>query len=275
MTIRRKIQLGVVVILLMFAGLSGFAINQMTVMSRHFSGLTEKVIPTLGLSAQISLVLDKLRVTQAYQVLEQNSQQANVLQMDVGKLQARMYKLIQQYRQVVTDPAQQSALDFLENDFNAYMESWDSLRAGADSNLAGRALEVLRSSAPIHARLRSRVADLDDLTRDLADKAGAASEAAADAARTGAIVAVVVLTIMLGGLIVLSNRDILMPMRRLIATIDRLADGDLASDIPLVTRRDENQANRMPDTRAAAPQPPTRRSAGTSSSRSSTGDTRM
>jgi sigma-B regulation protein RsbU (phosphoserine phosphatase) len=159
--------------------------------------------------------------------------------MDVGKLQARMYKLILQYRQVVTDPAQQSALDFLENDFNAYMESWDSLRAGADSNLAGRALEVLRSSAPIHARLRSRVADLDDLTRDLADKAGAASEAAADAARTGAIVAVVVLTIMMGGLIVLSNRDILMPMRRLIATIDRLADGDLASDIPLVTRRDE------------------------------------
>ena len=55
----------------------------------------------------------------------------------------------------------------------------------------------------------------------------------------GAIVAVVVLTVMLGGLIVLSNRDILMPMRRLIATIDRLADGDLASDIPLATRRDE------------------------------------
>ena len=239
MTIRRKIQLGVAVILVMFAGLSGFAINQMTVMSRHFSGLTEKVIPTLGLSAQISLVLDKLRVTQAYQVLEQNSQQANVLQMDVVKLQGRMYKLVEQYREVITDPAQQSALDFLANDFNAYMESWDSLRVGTRSNLAGEALEVLRSSAPIHARLRSRVADLDNLTRDLADKAGEASEEAADDARTGAIVAVAVLTIMLGGLIVLSNRDILMPMRRLIATIDRLADGDLASDIPLVARRDE------------------------------------
>jgi hypothetical protein len=172
MTIRRKIQLGVAVILVMFAGLSGFAINQMTVMSRHFSGLTEKVIPTLGLSAQISLVLDKLRVTQAYQVLEQNSQQANVLQMDVVKLQGRMYKLVEQYREVITDPAQQSALDFLANDFNAYMESWDSLRVGTRSNLAGEALEVLRSSAPIHARLRSRVADLDNLTRDLRGQGG-------------------------------------------------------------------------------------------------------
>jgi serine phosphatase RsbU (regulator of sigma subunit) len=239
MTIRRKIQLGVAVILVMFAGLSGFAINQMTVMSRHFIGLTEKVIPTLGLSAQMSLVLDKLRVTQAYQVLEQDSQQAGVLQLDVAKLQAQMVKLQAEYRALITDPAQQAALDVLDNDFNAYMESWDSLRVGTRSNLAGEALRVLRSSATIHSRLLARIADLDDLTRDLADKAGTASEEAADAARTGAIVAVVVLTVMLGGLIVLSNRDILMPMRRLIGTIDRLADGDLASDIPMAARRDE------------------------------------
>ena len=60
MTLRRKVQLGFAVILLMFAALGGFAINQITVMSRHFNGLTEKAIPTLGLSAQMSLVVDKL-----------------------------------------------------------------------------------------------------------------------------------------------------------------------------------------------------------------------
>ena len=239
MTIRRKVQLGVAIILVMFAGLSGFAINQMAVMSHHFGGLTGRVIPTLDLSAQMNLVLDKLRVSQAYLVLEQSSQQDGVLQTDVVRLQGRMYILLQKYNELVTDPAQQLALDALANDFNAYMESWDSLRVGARGNLAGEALKVLRSSELINARLLARVADLDQLTRNLADKAGDAGEEAADQARTGAILGGVVLTVILGGLILLSNHNVLMPMHRLIGATDRLAEGDLASEIPLAARRDE------------------------------------
>src|SRR5262249_47383909 len=142
MTLRRKVQLGFAVILLMFAGLSAFAINQISVMSSHFTGLTERVIPTLGLSGQMSLVLDKVRVTQAYQVLERRADQASVLQMDVVKLQGRMNKLVQEYQALVTEKEQQEALDALANDFNAYMESWDSLRVSARGNAADEALQV-------------------------------------------------------------------------------------------------------------------------------------
>jgi sigma-B regulation protein RsbU (phosphoserine phosphatase) len=238
MTIRRKVQLGLAVILVMFAALSAFAINQVTVMSRHFNGLTEKVIPTLGLSAQMSLVLDKLRVTQAYQVLDQ-SVDDNVLRMDILKLQAQMNKLQEQYRVLVTDPAQTDALNALAIEFDAYIESSDSLRIGAAGDRGQGALQVLRDSEPAHARLMARLADLDDLTRDLADKAVASSQEAADRANTGALIGVVGMAIALLGLIVLTSRDILRPMRRLIGAINRLADNDLETEIPLTTRRDE------------------------------------
>jgi serine phosphatase RsbU (regulator of sigma subunit) len=239
MTIRRKVQLGFAVILLMFAGLSGFAINQIAVMTRHFSGLTENAIPTLGLTAQMSLVLDKLRLTQAYQVLEPDEAQANLLQLDVAKLQGRMYRLVAEYRKLITDPAQETALNVLDNDFNAYMESWDSLRVGTHVNRTREALHVLRASEPVHARLTARLADLDDLTHELAERAGVQSQRAADHASTGAIASVAVMTVILFGLIVFTNRNILLPMRRLIGAIDRLADGDLETEIPLAGRRDE------------------------------------
>jgi serine phosphatase RsbU (regulator of sigma subunit) len=239
MTIRGKVQLGFAVILAMFVGLSGFALNQMTIMSHHFTGITERVIPTLGLSAEMSLVLDKLRVTQAYHVLEQSKDKMSVLQLDVEKLQARMYKLQREYRELATDPAQQTALDALATDFKTYVTSFDSLRVVSAENRTDEALRLLRQSAPIHAKLLARIADLDDLTRDLADKAGAAGQEAADDATTGAIAAVVGLALILLALVVLSNRDILMPMRRLIGAIDQLAEGDLASEIPLAARRDE------------------------------------
>jgi len=239
MTIRRKVQLGFAIILLMFAGLSAFAIDRIAVMTRHFNGLTEHAIPTLGLTSQMSLVLDKLRLTQAYQILEPDEAQAKLLQFDVLKMQARMYKLIAEYRKLVTDPAQEIALNILDNEFNAYMESWDALRLGTQSNRAREALQVLRSSEPVHAHLTAHLADLDDLTHELADRASAASERAADHAKTGAITAVAVLTLILLGLIVFTNRNILLPIRRLIGAIDRLADGDLAAEIPLANRRDE------------------------------------
>ena len=238
MTIRRKVQLGLAVILVMFAALSAFAINQVTVMSRHFTGLTENVIPTLGLSTQMSLVLDKLRVTQAYQVLDPSADKG-VLQIDVLKLQAQMNKLQQQYRRLITDPAQTEALNALVIDFDAYIESSDSQRVGAAGDRGVGTLQVLRESAPAHARLMARIADLDELTRDLADRAAAASLAAADRANTGAIAAVVAMALVLAGLILLTGRDILAPMRRLIGAIDRLTDNDLDSEIPLTARRDE------------------------------------
>ena len=84
MTIRRKVQIGFAVILLMFAGLSGFAINQIAVMTRHFKGLTEHAIPTLGLTAQMSLVLDKLRLTGA-RVVPQEALRALAAETAAGR----------------------------------------------------------------------------------------------------------------------------------------------------------------------------------------------
>ena len=239
MTIRAKVMLGLALILAMFIGLSLFVIDRITVMSGHFHALNDRAIPTLGLSAEMSVVLDKLRVTEAYHVLERDRDRMNILLVDIEKLQARMYKLQAEYRELVSDPNQLAAVDALAGDFRTYILTFDALRALSEENRTDDALRQLRRTAAIHSKLLSRIADLDDLTRELADKAGDDGEAAADHARTGAITGVALVAVLMIALMVLTSRTILLPMRRLIGAINLLADGDLASDIPFTGRRDE------------------------------------
>ncbi len=239
MTIRRKVLLGFGLILAMFAGLSVFVIDRIAVMSGHFHHMTESVIPTLGLTAEMSLTLDKLRVTEAYHVLEQNRDRMNMLVVAIEKLQARMYNLQADYRKLVTDPAQSDALDTLAADFKTYLLTFEKVRTISEGNQTEEAYRQLRRSAPIYAKLLTDITDLDDLTGDLAERAGSAGLLAIHDARNGTIGGVVLLAAVLMAMTAFTSRNILIPMRRLIGSINLLADGDLATDIPLTTRKDE------------------------------------
>jgi serine phosphatase RsbU (regulator of sigma subunit) len=239
MTIGTKVKLGLALILAMFVGLSTFALDRIGVMARHFDGFTDTVIPTLSLSSEMNVVLDKLRVLEAYHILEQDSDKMRSLRVEIEKLQARMFMLAADYRTITTDPAQHAVLDGLIADLRTYMTAFESLRQTSEENRTNDAFDLLRASAPNHARLIDRLADLDDLSRVAAEQAGEAAMTAAEQARIGAITAVAVLAAIFLALIVYSSRDILAPMRRLIASIDQLALGNLAAPIPLAKRHDE------------------------------------
>lgn len=239
MTIATKVKLGLALILAMFIGLSAFAIDRIGAMSRHFDGFTDTVIPTLTLSGEMNLVLDKLRVSEAYHVLEQDPDRMRSLRVEIEKLQARMFMLVAEYRTLVSDSAQNAALDALIADLRAYVEASESLRRTSEENRTDEAFELLRTSAPIHTRLLDRLSDLDDLSRTAAEQASEAATEVAEHARVGSIVAVAILAVLFLALIVYSSRDILAPMRRIIGSIDQLALGNLAAPIPFVKRHDE------------------------------------
>ena len=239
MTIRAKVRLGVAIILAMFVALSGFTIDRMTVMTRHIDNLADKVVPMLSLTADMSLVLDRLRVSEAHHVLEPDFARMETIRAEIEALQARMYRLQTDYKPLITDPAQQAALDGFAADFAIYVAEFAKLRKMSEANRTDEALTFLRADVPIHARLIARIGELDAAALAVANRAGDEGQEAVNAARIGAIVAATLLACILGALIVLSNRDILAPMRRLIGAIDLLAVGELATAIPLSKRRDE------------------------------------
>jgi sigma-B regulation protein RsbU (phosphoserine phosphatase) len=150
-----------------------------------------------------------------------------------------MFMLAAEYRTVTNDPAQHAVVDGLIADMRTYMISFEILRRTSEENRTTEAFDLLRASAPDHARLLDRLADLDDLSRTAAEQAGEAAMEVAEQARLGAMLAVAVLAAIFLALIVYSSRDILVPMRRIIASIDQLALGNLAAPIPLVKRHDE------------------------------------
>jgi len=238
MTIRSKVKIGMGLILALFVALSAYAIDRMGTMARHWSGLTETVIPTLTLSGEMSMLLDKLRVLEAYLILEQDPDRARPLRVDIEKAQARLFSLMAEYRELAADPAQDAAVDGLAADLRSYVMAFERNR-NTRINDAADAFERLRTSAPIHARLMKHIDDLDELSRARADRAAEAGLDVAGQAKYGAIVAVVAAALTMLTLIVLSNRTILSPMQRLIGAIDVLADGQLAARVPFSGRRDE------------------------------------
>ena len=127
----------------------------------------------------------------------------------------------------------------LATDFKTYLLTFETVRAISEGNQTEEAYRQLRRSAPIYAKLLTDITDLDDLTGDLAEKAGGAGLQAVHDARNGAIGGVVLLAVVLTAMTAFTSRNILIPMRRLIGSINLLADGDLATDIPLTTRKDE------------------------------------
>ncbi len=238
MTIRSKVRMGMALILALFVALSAFAIDRVGTMARHWNGLTETVVPALTLSGEMSMLLDRLRVLEAYRILEQDPDRDRALRIDIEKDQAQLFALMAEYRALIADPAQGSVLDALAFDLRSYVMAFEKNR-DARINDAADAFELLRASAPIHARLVTHIDDLDELSRLQADHAAEAGSSVGRQAKVGAVVAVAVVALIMLTLIVLSNRTILSPMQRLIGTIDVLADGQLAAQVPFSTRRDE------------------------------------
>jgi serine phosphatase RsbU (regulator of sigma subunit) len=239
MTIRTKVQIGFLLVLTMFIALCWFTINRTNLMYRHFHGLLEHTIPTLGISAEMSYVLDRLRVTESYHILEHDPNKMGALWAEIEKLQIQMHGLEAKYNAVITVPAQAAALDAMAADFETYLSAFDAWRALSEQNRTDEAFAALQASAPLYAKLLTRLTDLDLLAGELANNAGAEGEKAATDARNVAIGAVAVVAVFFLVLAVSTSRYILAPIRRLIAAIDRLAGGDLVTDVPLTQRRDE------------------------------------
>jgi serine phosphatase RsbU (regulator of sigma subunit) len=239
MTIRTKVRVGLALILAIFVALSGFAIDRISTMARHWSGLTDTVMPTLTLSGEMGSVLDQLRVLEAYHILEQDADRMRVLRISIEKLQARMYGLVAEYKEIATVPAERAALDALAIDLRAYVQASDELHLRSEANNTSEAFRLLQLSQPIHARLAQHISTLDEITQLLADQAAASGLDVAEQAKTGAIAGVIVLAAIMLILIVASNRNVLSPIRQLIGTIDQLADGKLATEIPYPARKDE------------------------------------
>jgi serine phosphatase RsbU (regulator of sigma subunit) len=239
MTIRSQIKIGLALILAMFIGLSAFAIDRIELMARHWSGLTETVIPTLTLSGEMSVLLDKLRLVEAYHTLEQDSDRARTLRTELEKLQARLYMLIAEYKELTADPEQAAVLDALSADLRRYVVAFEKGRGPSTGDGTEDAISLLRARAPIHARLLQHITQLDELSRTSAEHTAEVGVAVADEARHGALIATGALAVLMLTLLVLSSRNILSPIQRLIGTVDRLADGELATEVPHRGRHDE------------------------------------
>ena len=172
MTIRTQVRIGLALILALFVGLSAFAVDRIALMARHWSGLTETVIPILTLSGEMSVLLDKLRLLETHYTLEQDADRLRGLRAEIEKLQARLYVLMAEYKELAADPAQNAALDRLAVDLRSYVLAFERSTQRAQVTDADEAVSLLRSRAPIHARLAKHIADLDDLSRERADAGG-------------------------------------------------------------------------------------------------------
>ena len=239
MTIRTQVRIGLALILALFVGLSAFAIDRIALMARHWSGLNETVIPTLTLSGEMSVLLDKLRLLETHYTLEPDADRLRGLRAEIEKLQARLYVLMAEYKELAADPAQNAALDRLAVDLRSYVLDFERSTQRAQVTDADEAVNLMRARAPIHARLAMHISDLDDLSRERADQAAAAGVVVAEDAKHGALIAVAALTLIMLTLLALSNRNVLAPIQQLIGAIDRLAEGALATGVPHLRRRDE------------------------------------
>ena len=83
MTIRTQVRIGLALILALFVGLSAFAIERIAVMTRHWSGLNETAIPTLALSGEMSILLDKMRPLEAQYTLEPDLDRLRGLRVEI------------------------------------------------------------------------------------------------------------------------------------------------------------------------------------------------
>jgi serine phosphatase RsbU (regulator of sigma subunit) len=238
MTIRSKVRIGMGLILALFVALSAFAIDRVGTMARHWSGLSEAVIPTLTLSGEMSMLLDRLRVLETTLILEQNPDHDRALRIEIEKAQARLFGLMAEYHELSADPAQDAPLHELAVDLRSYVMAFEKTR-DARVNNAADAVALLRTSAPIHTRLIRHIDDLDELSRRHAERASEAGFDVGRQAKVGALIAVAMVAFIMLTLIVVSNRTILSPMQRLIGAIDLLADGQLATQVPFSGRRDE------------------------------------
>jgi serine phosphatase RsbU (regulator of sigma subunit) len=239
MTIRSQIRIGLALVLAVFVGLSAFAIDRIGVMARHWGGLTETIIPTLTLSGEMSVLLDKLRLVEAYHTLERDPDRARAQRVDIEKLQARLYMLIAEYKELTADPGQAAVLDALSADLRRYVVAFEKGRGPSTGDDTEDAIAQLRTRAPLHARMLQHIGQLDEMSRVSAEHTAEAGVAVADEARRGALVATAALAVLILTLLALSSRNILSPIQRLIGTVDRLADGALATEVPHRGRHDE------------------------------------
>src|SRR3954451_20341500 len=148
MTIRYQIRIGLALILAVFVGLSAFAIDRIGVMARHWGGLTETVIPTLTLSGEMSVLLDKLRLVEAYHTLEKDPDRARAQRVEIEKLQARIYMLIAEYKELASDPEQAAVLDALSADLRRYVVAFEKGHNPETGDDTEDAIAQLRTRAP-------------------------------------------------------------------------------------------------------------------------------
>lgn len=240
LTIREKVVATIALLVLLTAAVGGLAIARFESLGAITRELTTNWLPSIEIISRTTLHTQRHRAYVALHILNTDDARMAELDREIAAEIAGVDKAREAYRPLIASAEERAAFDAFSAAWTGYLRAAEPILALSRRNANAEAAALLQERAwPAFHRAREEIDRLVALNEAGAHAAGRAAEDN-KAAGSVAILAVLGGALLLGlGAAFWISRGVGRDIARIAAPMGKLADGDLAVDVPKLPARTE------------------------------------
>ena len=241
MTITKRLIILVAVPLVILIGLGVFTILQLAEIETRTRFMAETQIGSLAVLGNISRNFAELRVSSRGYLLRRDKAERDAAQKSFRANTANFTQLLRKYVDtLISDDQDRRMLDEFRDLSGQYIAGAEEVMSLADAGRRDEALAlVLGPQASLGNRLGKASIEWITHNEDLATRAGTAATDSVDGLRKKTLVAVGIALVLSGILGLLTFRGIINPIRILQTSVESIAKGNYAAEVPFMKGADE------------------------------------
>ncbi|WP_379154508.1 methyl-accepting chemotaxis protein [Paenibacillus sp. sgz5001063] len=238
-SIATKIASGYVVLAILVMILGGVSLSQMNKMEKNTGQIVDEMIPALNQIHTINYYSEHIMSVSMQHILDTEGTEKAKLEQEHDSYIRKLAETMKNYKATLQSEDQLQQFNALQDKWDEYMTINSQTIKLSDSGDEELALEVSKKGIAAFNAMQTDIAKLVAYNqKEAADK----GEQADDIYRTSWILNLAVLAVVLlvtGGINMLIRRMMILPVKKVTAHLQRIANGDLTAEDTRVGNKDE------------------------------------
>ena len=239
MTIRNKLRFGLATIMLLLLVVCVLFISRMSKTIDHSAALVDAAMPKVALVSRISVEVAYLSISQALHIVQDDATRMSREEAELAIHVSQAQGLLLQLETLAKNRAQRNAIEELSNSLEAFVQNETALIDASKKNNSEDQIYFLNSSARLLDKLLASLRNLEILIGNESVDAQVEEAALFRETKNYVIGLAAFAVVFLLSLSVVLRQTILKPVDVLVDYIEKLAAGDLDSEVPLANKTDE------------------------------------
>ncbi|HEX8394417.1 MAG TPA: methyl-accepting chemotaxis protein [Longimicrobium sp.] len=232
MKIGRKLLVSFAVVLVLSTAVGGLAIAEMGQVNRSAAAVAERVLPAVEGAGTIRFLIANFRIKEFKHVANAgNRAVTDGLEREMADIESRLDVALRDFQGMADAGREREVFDAVRTGWASYRQARDSYIGLSRGGQGREAYDVLNAAKGLHDQVEASAEELVRLHRDIGRAEVARSAQVYASARTF-IVLMLAAALALGlALAVAVSRMIARPLAEAVAAANRLADGDLETEV--------------------------------------------